>query len=56
MKELSFNEKINYVGGGITLTGTLVNALKGYINAVLTVGQAVGGAIRRLTSNNLCRF
>ena len=56
MKELTYNEKKYYIGGGVNLTGTLVNALKGYLGAVLSIGQTVGGAIRRIASNNLCRF
>ena len=56
MNLLTINESISYIGGGTNLTGTLVSALKGYLNAVLTIGQTVGGAIRRLSSNNLCKF
>lgn len=56
MKKLSYNEARYILGGGSGLTGSLVSALKGYINTILAVGQTVGGAIRRLTTNNLCKF
>lgn len=56
MQEINLNETHNIIGGGLNITGTLISAVRGYINTILIVGQTVGGAIRRLTSNNLCKF
>lgn len=44
------------IGGGVSMSGAIVSAIKGYINAVFAIGQAVGGAIRRISSGNLCKF
>ncbi len=44
------------IGGGLNMSGAIVSAIKGYINAVFAIGQAVGGAIRRISSGNLCKF
>jgi len=53
MVEIEKNECKKIIGG-TSLTGTIVSALKGYINAVLGIGQVVGSAIRRITSRNYC--
>ena len=56
MKELSIVEAKEIVGGGTSLTGAFLSSIKGCINIIFEMGQAVGGAIRRLSTGNLCRF
>ena len=56
MKELSMVETKEIIGGGTSLTGAILSSIKGCISVVFEIGQAVGGAIRRITSGNLCRF
>ena len=44
------------VGGGLSITGTLLNAIRSGINAIFEVGQALGGAVRRISTGNVCKF
>lgn len=44
------------IGGGISFTGALLSALKGFITPIFEVGQSLGGAIRRISSGKLCSF
>ena len=55
MKKLTIEEAKSIYGGG-SLSGAIVSALKGYIMNVFNIGQAVGGAVRRIATGNLCRF
>jgi hypothetical protein len=55
MKYLSLEDAKQVIGGG-SVTGAIVSALKGYITGIFNIGQAVGGAIRRITTGNLCKF
>jgi hypothetical protein len=50
------DEKLIMVVGGVSLTGTLINAMSRAINALLEVGRSLGTAIRRITNKNLCRL
>ena len=34
----------------------LLSALKGFITPIFEVGQALGGAIRRISSGKICQF
>lgn len=56
MKELSTIESKEIIGGGTSLTGAFLSSMKGCISIIFEIGQAVGGAIRRITSGNLCKF
>ncbi len=56
MKKLSIIETKKIIGGGISLTGAFLSSIKGCISVVFEIGQAVGGAIRRMTTGNLCKF
>ena len=56
MKELKYYEAKEIIGGGTSFTGAVLSAIRGCINAVFEIGQAVGGAIRRISTGNLCRF
>lgn len=56
MKEINVENAKIIIGGGINFTGTLLNSFKGLANTIFEIGQAVGGAIRRIGSGNLCKF
>lgn len=51
---LEYNELIEVVGGGNTLSGTLLNAMSKIINTVLDTGRSLGSAIRRIKTGNVC--
>lgn len=42
------------IAGGISITGTFINAIAKGINAILDLGRSLGTAIRRTSANNLC--
>ncbi len=44
--------KIN--GGGTSITGNLVQYITKLVTTVYEIGQGLGGAIRRIVSNNTC--
>ncbi|MBQ8891741.1 MAG: hypothetical protein IJ068_02630 [Bacilli bacterium] len=56
MISIDVNESKRIIGGGSTISGTFLNYLKGVLNVFFEIGQAVGGAIRRISSNSLCGF
>ena len=56
MRNLKVDETKKIIGGAFNLTGTLVNAFKGVVMVFFEIGQTVGGAIRRISSNHLCGF
>ena len=40
--------------GGQSLSGPVINALVGAINAIYNIGHSVGGSLRRIQSGNMC--
>ena len=56
MNKLELEEMKNIVGGGLSVSGAFLSSIKGCISVVFEVGQAVGGAIRRIASGRLCSF
>ncbi len=56
MNNINKNELKNVVGGAISLSGALISALKGYFGTVLSIGQSLGSAIRRIANGNLCNY
>ena len=54
MVELKYNQLASIVGGSITITGTLINAFIGGIDAIMEVGRSLGTAIRRLVFDYKC--
>ena len=52
MKNLNKEELLNIEGGSIS--GTLISAITRGINTVLDMGRALGNAIRRIGSGNVC--
>ena len=53
MKKLNNKELITIVGG-FSISGSLINALVGAGKFIYSTGQALGGALRRISSRNLC--
>ncbi len=47
------NDLLNIVGG-VSITGTLLNALYKGINAIMDVGRSLGSALRRLSDGKMC--
>ena len=56
MQEIDREEMMITTGGGISITGAMIEAISGVIQVVFGIGQALGGAIRRISSNKLCKF
>lgn len=50
--KLNKNELMKINGGGIS--ATLINAISRGINTILSIGQMVGSAIRRIQKRNYC--
>lgn len=53
MKKLEMEEMIGIVGG-ISISAALFSALSKAANTILDAGRALGSAIRRISSNNMC--
>lgn len=56
MNNLNNEEMKNITGGGLSVTGAFLSSIKGCISVMFEIGQAVGGAVRRITSGSLCNF
>ena len=56
MEEITKYEMMKTCGGGLSITGALVEAVSGVIEVVFGIGQALGSAIRRISGNKLCGF
>lgn len=54
MKNLSEQELLLIVGG-INITGTIINAFTSAGKFIYGLGQNFGSAIRRISTNNLCK-
>ncbi|HHT38828.1 MAG TPA: hypothetical protein GXZ95_05435 [Mollicutes bacterium] len=52
--ELDNIELMNVRGGSIS--GTLINAFVRGMNTLLDIGRSLGNAIRRITSNSICKL
>lgn len=48
------NENLFNITGGISISGSLINAFTSGIKTVLEVGRSFGTSIRRLIAKNLC--
>lgn len=53
MKNVSYQE-LDSIYGGDTISGTVINAFTNIIKVLMEAGRGVGGAIRRITTGNLC--
>ena len=56
LKDIQKEEMMKIVGGGTDISGAILNAISGCIETIFGIGQAVGSAIRRIRSGNLCKF
>ena len=54
MRQINLEKTKIIIGGGISFSGAVLNAVKGCITTVMEIGRAVGSAIRRIGSGNLC--
>lgn len=55
MKELSF-EQLEEVKGGISITGTFINAIVRGIDVIMELGRSLGSAFRRSMDHQLCPY
>ncbi len=53
MEKLEMEEMLEIVGG-VSISAALFSALSRAANTILDAGRALGSAIRRISSNNLC--
>ena len=49
-------ELLSIEGGGLKVSGAILNAFKGCANVILDVGRSLGSAIRRLAFGTLCKI
>lgn len=55
MNRMSKEELFKLSGGGVEyFTASFLNAIAKCADALLDVGRAIGSAIRRITSKNMC--
>ena len=53
MKDLT-QEELLEINGGLNITGTVVNAFTNAGKFIYSLGQGLGGALRRIGGRNLC--
>ena len=53
MKKLTDDELITLIGG-FSITGTIINAFTSAGKFIYSMGQHLGSAIRRISSNKMC--
>jgi len=54
MKKLENEQLVKVTGGSTAINGTILNAIARAISSLFSVGEAAGGAIRRIKEDNLC--
>jgi hypothetical protein len=47
-------ELVEITGGGINVSGAILNAFKGCANTIMDIGRSLGSAIRRIAFGSLC--
>lgn len=55
MRELN-NEEAFFVEGGLSVSGTLINAFTAGIKILLELGRSLGSVIRRGGSGQMCKI
>ena len=55
MKKLDM-EKLDFIKGGATISGTLLKGFVDLIGALFEAGRAIGSAIRRTKEGSVCRL
>lgn len=48
------NEEMLLIVGGAGISGTLINAFSRLVTTLLSIGQVIGSAIRRLQTKTTC--
>jgi len=54
MKQIVDEDALYKIDGGLSLSGSLINAFTDGIETIMNVGRSLGTAIRRIISGNLC--
>jgi len=54
MNKLKNHELINIYGGSNTLTSAFINSISKCLDTLLEVGRAIGSAINRFSTKNIC--
>ena len=54
LKKININKLDNIIGGGDTLSATVVRAFIDVIELFVDAGRGVGSAIRRIAEGNIC--
>lgn len=54
MSEITDEKKLYDIEGGLSVSGTLINAFTSGIKIVLEVGRSLGTSLRRIISGSLC--
>lgn len=49
-------EELMMIYGGVSISGTLINAFVRGINVLLDLGRSLGTAIRRISNNSICQI
>lgn len=47
-------EKLDYLIGGNTISGPIINAIVNVINVLKDAGYSLGSGIRRISENKVC--
>ena len=55
ISEASYKELRN-IDGGLSISGTLINAFANGIKTVFDIGRSLGNSIRRLKEDKLCEI
>ena len=54
MSKIEDYELDNIIGGGDTITGTILNAFTNIIKILYEAGEGLGSSLRRISEGNLC--
>ena len=54
LSKIEEQELNNIIGGGDTVTGTILNAFTNIIKILYDAGEGLGSSIRRISEGNLC--
>ncbi len=54
MKKINDKDLLLIVGGGTTLSGTILNQLNKLISILVDSGKSLGSSIRRISEDKIC--
>lgn len=55
ISKLSYNE-LKSIDGGVSFSGTLVNAFTSGMKTIFEIGRSLGNALRRMREGKLCEI